>query len=410
MTDLWTGHPEADAVDASRDRHRQLAVVARRQAHLLRDARHHRSRRARAQRQAVHRRSRATRRRRSRASGRSISTSRQERRLTSDPSYSVGDVHHLARRQVDRLSRHVGEPLRARHSRAERLRRSVSARRRERQDRAPDQEHRHRRRAGELLAGQQTRSRSRRRTISSSCTTSASTSGTSTSPARRWKKLGGNVDFDVRVGGRGGGGGGGEGIESSFWSANGDTIYFSTGFHATTQLFAPRRRERRGEAAHRRQRHDRRSRATRRPADSSSPTPIRRRRRPTYTVASLRDVNDRSKWTQLTDPNAWVKRDVALGDEEEITWKSTDGTMVSGVLVKPVGYQAGKRYPLIVAIHGGPAAADMLSFNGGYNAQVYAGAGYMVLQPNYRQSTQLRREVQDRKPGRLLHEGLSRTS
>ncbi|HSP92088.1 MAG TPA: prolyl oligopeptidase family serine peptidase, partial [Vicinamibacterales bacterium] len=51
------------------------------------------------------------------------------------------------------------------------------------------------------------------------------------------------------------------------------------------------------------------------------------------------------------------------------------------------GYQAGQRYPLIVAIHGGPAAADVLRFNGGYGAQVYAGAGYAVLQPNYRGST-----------------------
>jgi dipeptidyl aminopeptidase/acylaminoacyl peptidase len=62
--------------------------------------------------------------------------------------------------------------------------------------------------------------------------------------------------------------------------------------------------------------------------------------------------------------------------------------MVGGVLLKPVGYQPGKKYPLIVAIHGGPAAADMLSFNGGYSSQVYAGAGYMVLMPNYRASTQ----------------------
>jgi dipeptidyl aminopeptidase/acylaminoacyl peptidase len=107
----------------------------------------------------------------------------------------------------------------------------------------------------------------------------------------------------------------------------------------------------------------------------------------TYVVSSLADVSNRAKWTQLTDPNAWVKHDVALGDEEEITWKSTDGTMIGGVLLKPVGYQAGKKYPLIVAIHGGPAAADQLSFNGGYNAQVYAGAGYMVLMPNYRAST-----------------------
>ena len=61
--------------------------------------------------------------------------------------------------------------------------------------------------------------------------------------------------------------------------------------------------------------------------------------------------------------------------------------MVGGVLVKPVGYQKGTRYPLIVAIHGGPASADVLGFNGGYNSQVYAGAGYVVLRPNYRGST-----------------------
>jgi dipeptidyl aminopeptidase/acylaminoacyl peptidase len=61
--------------------------------------------------------------------------------------------------------------------------------------------------------------------------------------------------------------------------------------------------------------------------------------------------------------------------------------MVGGVLVKPVGYRQGQRYPLIVAIHGGPASADVLGFNGGYGAQAYAGAGYAVLKPNYRGST-----------------------
>ena len=101
--------------------------------------------------------------------------------------------------------------------------------------------------------------------------------------------------------------------------------------------------------------------------------------------ASTRSPN-RSAWTQLTDANPQV-RSFALGEQEEITWKSKDGTMVGGVLVKPVGYQSGQRYPLIVAIHGGPASADVLGFNGGYNSQVYAGAGYAVLRPNYRGST-----------------------
>ena len=60
---------------------------------------------------------------------------------------------------------------------------------------------------------------------------------------------------------------------------------------------------------------------------------------------------------------------------------------MGGVLGYPVGYSEGTRYPLIVAIHGGPASADQLRFNGGYNAQVYAGAGDAVLKPNYRGST-----------------------
>ena len=84
--------------------------------------------------------------------------------------------------------------------------------------------------------------------------------------------------------------------------------------------------------------------------------------------------------------------------------------MVSGVLVKPVGYKPGKRYPLIVAIHGGPAAADMLSFNGGYNSQVYAGAGYMVLHAELSRVDELRREVQDRERRATTSRRASRTS
>ena len=116
-------------------------------------------------------------------------------------------------------------------------------------------------------------------------------------------------------------------------------------------------------------------------------------------------MNDRSKWTQLTDPNRVGPRDVALGDEEEITWKSNDGTTVGGVLVKPIGFQAGKKYPLIVAIHGGPAAADMLGFNGGYNAQVYAGAGYMVLEPNYRRRRTTARSSRSKRQGDYFTKG-----
>jgi dipeptidyl aminopeptidase/acylaminoacyl peptidase len=46
---------------------------------------------------------------------------------------------------------------------------------------------------------------------------------------------------------------------------------------------------------------------------------------------------------------------VALGKVEELLWRSDDGLRLQGLLIKPVGYQGGKRYPLLTYIHGGPA-------------------------------------------------------
>jgi dipeptidyl aminopeptidase/acylaminoacyl peptidase len=196
----------------------------------------------------------------------------------------------------------------------------------------------------------------------------------------QYRKLGADFDGDVRVGGGGFGGGGG------FWSANGDSIYFSTGHRATTNIFAivvatgHVAQITDYKASVGLSRDEETGRLLVNYADPKAPPA-------TYAVSSIAALTNRSGWTQLTDANPWVREQIALGDEEEITWKSKDGTPVSGVLVKPVGYQAGKKYPLIVAIHGGPAAADILGFNGGYGAQTYAGAGYVILEPNYRQST-----------------------
>ena len=185
-----------------------------------------------------------------------------------------------------------------------------------------------------------------------------------------FRKLGASYDGDVTVG---------------FWSKDGTTIYFNDGVKATNQLLALDVRQN----TVRQLTHEKASLSITRDADSgvllmtySDPaTPPT-----TFAVRSIDQIATRSSWLQLTDANPQV-RGFALGQEEEITWRSKDGSSVGGVLVKPVGYRAGERYPLIVAIHGGPAAADVLSFNGGYGSQVYAGAGYVVLRPNYRGST-----------------------
>jgi len=185
-----------------------------------------------------------------------------------------------------------------------------------------------------------------------------------------FRKLGTSFDGDAGI---------------DFWSADASTIYFNEGIRATNQLMAldvasGRVTQVTKERASLSVSQDEASGALLiNYADPKTPPSI-------FTTDSIAAVATRTAWRQLTDPNPQV-RQLALGETEEITWTSTDGSMVGGVLVRPVGYRQGQRYPLIVAIHGGPAAADVLSFNGGYGAQVYAGAGYAVLLPNYRGST-----------------------
>lgn len=95
-----------------------------------------------------------------------------------------------------------------------------------------------------------------------------------------------------------------------------------------------------------------------------------------------------SRPKRLTDMNPQV-RDLALGEMEVIQWTSPDGTPVEGVLLKPVGYKAGERYPLLVEAHGGPTSATLAGFKGspGSPGQFWAGQGWAVLYPNPRGST-----------------------
>ena len=185
-----------------------------------------------------------------------------------------------------------------------------------------------------------------------------------------FRKIGADFDQSIRAG---------------FWSDDASTIYFNAGVTVTTQLHALDVQT--GQV--RQLTNARAALSVSRDEDSgviligySDPvTP------PTvFTTSSIEGIADRSSWIQLVDANPQL-RDISFGEEVEVNWTSTDGKTVGGVLVYPVGYSEGTRYPLIVAIHGGPASADQLRFNGGYNAQVYAGAGYAVLKPNYRGST-----------------------
>jgi dipeptidyl aminopeptidase/acylaminoacyl peptidase len=89
-----------------------------------------------------------------------------------------------------------------------------------------------------------------------------------------------------------------------------------------------------------------------------------------------------SKPVALSDENTWA-RAYAMGRSDRIDWMS-DGMNVNGVLTYPPNYTAGKQYPLVLVIHGGPVATSTRDFNS--LAQLLAAHGYLVLQPNYRGS------------------------
>jgi dipeptidyl aminopeptidase/acylaminoacyl peptidase len=168
------------------------------------------------------------------------------------------------------------------------------------------------------------------------------------------------------------------------WSADGKTIYFNAPVRATSQLFsvpaaggAPKQLSNVagviGQATFSRDN----TVAAFTKSDSQHPDDV-------YIARTL----PVSEPVKLTDHNPQV-RELALGSSEIIRWKSKDGMEIEGVVIYPVGYQTGKRYPTVALIHGGPAGVWTQSFPGSYGnfGHVWAGKGWVVFYPNVRGSS-----------------------
>ncbi len=87
----------------------------------------------------------------------------------------------------------------------------------------------------------------------------------------------------------------------------------------------------------------------------------------------------------LTSQNQALLDEVDFRPMEEVFVDSPTGKRIQVLLVKPHGFDPGKRYPAIVNVHGGPQMQWADSFRG--DAQVYPGAGYVVAFPNPHGST-----------------------
>jgi dipeptidyl aminopeptidase/acylaminoacyl peptidase len=88
---------------------------------------------------------------------------------------------------------------------------------------------------------------------------------------------------------------------------------------------------------------------------------------------------------QLTNVNDDVLGSVTLGEVEEIRYTSVDNYKIQGWVIKPPDFDATRKYPLMLSIHGGPHSMYGVGFNFGW--QEHAANGYVILYTNPRGST-----------------------
>jgi dipeptidyl aminopeptidase/acylaminoacyl peptidase len=113
--------------------------------------------------------------------------------------------------------------------------------------------------------------------------------------------------------------------------------------------------------------------------------------RATATTADEVYAFDKGTLRRLTHHNDALFAELQLGTSEDFTSHSKDGTEVHGILVKPPTFVPGRRYPVVVLIHGGPNGQDEHRFS--FDRQVIAldrqwlaANGYVVMSVNYRGS------------------------
>ena len=102
----------------------------------------------------------------------------------------------------------------------------------------------------------------------------------------------------------------------------------------------------------------------------------------------LANLNKKFVPKKVTDHFDYLNKKYLLPKQEAISWKGEDGVKVEGLLYYPLNYKKGKKYPLVVQTHGGPASSDKFAFGSWSRyVQVLTARGWIVLKPNYRGST-----------------------
>ncbi len=91
---------------------------------------------------------------------------------------------------------------------------------------------------------------------------------------------------------------------------------------------------------------------------------------------------------RLTDSNPRLA-DLRLAPQEVVEFQARDGLSLQGILIRPLDEEKGRRYPLILYVHGGPESNERNGWLTNYSrpGQLAAARGFAVFYPNYRGST-----------------------
>ena len=169
------------------------------------------------------------------------------------------------------------------------------------------------------------------------------------------------------------------------WAENGKALYFETGFQGTSQIYRVDLGTKRAAAVTAGDR-------TYRYADISAPSTALGAGKLLYTMndpSRLDDLYvadlDGKNPKQLTHLNEALWKQLVLVPVERLPYKGADGWDVDGFFMKPVGWEAGRKYPMVLTIHGGPAG--QYGFDWYHEFQVYAARGWAVFFANPRGST-----------------------
>jgi dipeptidyl aminopeptidase/acylaminoacyl peptidase len=98
-------------------------------------------------------------------------------------------------------------------------------------------------------------------------------------------------------------------------------------------------------------------------------------------------ASDGSGLQQITHANDPLLAKLEMNAPETFWFDGAEGTKVQGMLIRPPHFDAGKKYPLLVLLHGGPQTMWTNAWGYRWNAQVFSGAGFATLMINRRGST-----------------------